>query len=109
MKKRDYNYLSEEYKREDAYLRAQKRLKEIKGFYWHALWYVLVNTFIIVMIAMNTNGDFWHFGTFSTPLFWGIGLGFHAMGIFGKNLFFSKKWEERKMNEFLDKDKKRWE
>ncbi|WP_303317455.1 2TM domain-containing protein [Flavivirga abyssicola] len=109
MKNRDYNYSSEEFKREDAYLRAQKRLKEIKGFYWHALWYVLVNVFIVVMIAVNTDGNIWHFGTFSTPLFWGIGLGFHAMGVFGKNIFFSKKWEKRKMNEFLDKDKKRWE
>ncbi len=109
MKNRDYNYLSEEYKREEAYLRAQKRLKEIKGFYWHAFWYVLINIFIFVMIVVNSDDNIWHFGTFSTPLFWGIGLGFHALSIFGKNLFFSKKWEARKINEFLDKEKQRWE
>ena len=110
MKNKDYNYSSEEYKKEDAYLRAQKRLKELKGFYWHAFWYAVVNIFIFIMIAISANdGNIWHFGTFSTPLFWGIGLGFHAMGVFGKNLFFSKKWEERKINEFLDKDEKRWE
>ncbi len=109
MKKRDYNNTSEEYKREDAYLRAQKRLKEIKGFYWHAFWYVAVNIFIFVMIVIKSDNGFWHFGTFSTPLFWGIGLAFHALNVFGKNLFFGKKWEQRKINEFLDKDKKRWE
>ncbi|MDO5970466.1 2TM domain-containing protein [Flavivirga aquimarina] len=105
----DYKYSSSEYKKEKAYLRAQKRLKEIKGFYWHLFWYVVVNIFIFIMIASNSDGDIWHLGTFSTPLFWGIGLGFHAIGVFGKNLFFGKAWEERKINEFMDKDKKRWE
>ena len=97
-----------DYKKEEAYLRAQKRLKEIKGFYWHAFWYVAVNIFLIVLVASNANGNIWHFGTFSTPLFWGIGLGFHALGVFGKNLFFSKSWEDRKIQEYMDKDKNNW-
>lgn len=109
MKNKNHNYSSEEYKKEDAYLRAQKRLKELKGFYRHAFAYVVVNIFIFFMIVVNSNDNFWHFGTFSTPLFWGIGLGFHALGVFGKNLFFGKAWEERKTKEFMDKDKKRWE
>ena len=32
----------EHFRKEDAYLRAQKRLKELKGFYGHAFWYVVV-------------------------------------------------------------------
>ncbi|GAA3621830.1 2TM domain-containing protein [Flavivirga jejuensis] len=105
----DFNESSNEYKKADAYLRAQKRLKAIKGFYWHAFWYVMVNIFIFVMIVLKSDGNFWHFGTFSTPLFWGIGLGFHALSVFGKNLFFGKKWEARKIDEYMNKDKKRWE
>jgi len=97
-----------EYKKEDAYLRAQKKLKEIKGFYWHAFWYVVVNAFIIITIVSNTNGNIWNLNTFSTPLFWGIGLGFHALGVFGKNLFFGKAWEERKIKEYIEKDKRKW-
>ena len=101
---------SEHYKKEDTYLRAQKRLKEIKGFYWHSFWYVVVNIFLITTIAINQeDGNIWHFGTFSTAFFWGIGLAFHALGVFGKNLFFSKSWEDRKINEYIDKDRKRWE
>ena len=92
------------FKREEAYIRAEKRLKELKGLYWHAFWYVAVNIFIIVLIASNTNGDIWNFGTFSTPIFWGLGLAFHALAVFGKNLFFSKSWEERKIKEYLDKE-----
>lgn len=93
--------------KEDAYLRAQKRLKEIKGFYWHAFWYVAVNIFLVILIGVNSN-DFWNFGTFSTAIFWGIGLGFHALGVFGKNLFFKKDWEERKIKEYMEKEKRRW-
>jgi len=98
----------ENFKKEDAYIRAEKRLKELKGFYWHAFWYVAVNLFLIGMAVVNGN-DITHFGTFSTPFFWGIGLGFHALSVFGKNLMFSKNWEERKVREFMDKDKKNWE
>ena len=100
----DKNYNFEHYRKEDAYLRAQKRLKELKGFYGHAFWYVVVNLFIIIMIAFNSRGHIWNFGTFSTAFFWGIGLAFHALGVFGKNLFFSKSWEDKKIREYLEKE-----
>ncbi len=108
MRRLEDNTVAPQFKKEDAYLRAQKRLKELKGFYWHAFWYVAVNIFIIVMIAVNSDGNIWHFGTLSTPLFWGIGLGFHAIGVFRKSLFFGKKWEERKIKEFMEKDQTNW-
>ncbi|RED47421.1 2TM domain-containing protein [Seonamhaeicola aphaedonensis] len=104
MRRLEQNYNQEHFRREDAYLRAQKRLKELKGFYWHAFWYLAVNIFIVIMIGRGSNWNIWHFGTLATPLFWGIGLGFHALGVFGKNLFFSKSWEERKINEFMEKE-----
>jgi hypothetical protein len=100
-------YENKSYQKEQAYARAKKRVKELKGFYWHAFWYIVVNIFIVYIIVSN-GGEFWHFGTFSTPIFWGIGLGFHALGVFGKYLIFSKSWEERKIREYMDKDKKQW-
>lgn len=106
MEVKDDKY-SENYKKEDAYIRAQKRLKDIKGFYWHAFWYAVVNIFLLVMILSNSNGNIWHLGTFSTPLFWGIGLAFHGLSVFGKNLFFGKAWEDRKIKEYMDRDKKK--
>jgi hypothetical protein len=36
---------------------------------------------------------------------WGIGVGFHALGVFGPNLLFGKDWEDRKIKELMDKDK----
>ena len=43
----DDNISREDYRKEEAYLRAQKKVKEITGFYWHAAVYVLVNIFLI--------------------------------------------------------------
>jgi hypothetical protein len=42
---------------------------------------------------------------FAVWFFWGIGLAAHWLGVFGKNIVFSKAWEERKIKEFMDKDK----
>jgi len=96
------NYLEEE-----RYIRAQKRVKQIKGFYWHLFWYLVVNIFLLGVIYKNlgTNENFFDYGHFSTPFFWGIGLFFHWLGVFGRNIVFSKDWEERKVKEFMDKDK----
>ncbi len=94
--------------RQEAYIRAQKKVKKIIGFYWHLASYVIVNLFLLFLIGKNTN-VFWSFGTFSTAIFWGIGLFFHFLGVFGPDFMFGKNWEERKIKEYMDKDKKRWE
>lgn len=93
------------YEREEAYLRAKKRVKKIVGFYWHLFWYIVINAFIIFVIATNVESEnFWSFRIFSTAIFWGIGLFFHFMGVFGPNLMFGKAWEKRKINEYLEKE-----
>ena len=96
------NYIEEE-----RFLRAEKHVKKIKGFYWHLFWYVLVNLFLLAMIYRGLDADesIFEYGHFSTPFFWGIGLTFHWFGVFGKNIIFSKDWEERKTKEYIDNDK----
>ncbi|MFO7672609.1 MAG: 2TM domain-containing protein [Lutibacter sp.] len=34
-----------------------------------------------------------------------MGLVFHALGAFNHNLLFGKNWEDRKIKEFMDKEK----
>ncbi|MBD0833138.1 2TM domain-containing protein [Aestuariibaculum sediminum] len=98
------------FNKEDAYLRAENRIKKLKGFYWHLFWYVIINLFLIILkLVYDLNDEFWSFNTFSTAIFWGVGLCFHAFGVFGKHLIFSRDWENRKIQEFLDKDKNQWE
>lgn len=91
----------------EPYILAYKRVKRIKGFYTHLLVYVLVNSFLIVQIYnYSQNSTFWSWKTFSTAFFWGIGLGSHWISVFGRNIFFSKDWENKKIQEFIDKEKK---
>lgn len=93
--------------KEEAYLRAQKKVKKLVGFYWHAASYVVVNLFIVGILVAN-GVSFWSFGVWSTAAFWGIGLGFHALGIWGPNILFGKHWEERKIREFMEEDERYW-
>lgn len=98
---------------DERYNMAYKRVKRIKGFYIHFLVYILVNAFILARkFYKHGETDFLDWDTFSTPIFWGIGLIAHAASVFGKDLFFGDNWEERKIKEFMEKDKeqeKKWE
>jgi hypothetical protein len=107
------NFQDENFNPDARYELAYKRVKRIKGFYVHAMVYVLVNAFIIASsFNRSTLGTeiFFRWETFSTALFWGIGLVAHGMSVFGRDLFFGADWEERKIKELMDKDKsQKWE
>ncbi len=106
----------EDYSKEDRYLRAKERVKKLKGFYWHLAVYIIVNMFLTIgkITGEMSHGKtfieaFWDFGTFAIWVFWGIGVFFHGLKVFGPTLFFGKDWEQRKMNEFIDEDKQQWQ
>ena len=84
--------------------KAQERVNRIKGFYIHAAIYTLINTFILINIFLNTD-DFWQWGHFLTLFFWGIDLFFHGIRVFGFNPLFSKSWEERQIQKYIEKDR----
>lgn len=94
--------------------KARKKVQAIMGFYKHLTAYVLVNLFLFAMKYYNMGPEesFFIFGTFSTALFWGLGLAFHAMAVFGSDVFLGSRWEERKIQEFMQKEKdkgNKWE
>ncbi|MDG1715287.1 2TM domain-containing protein [Lacinutrix sp.] len=97
------------FEEEEAYIRAKKKLDKIIGFYWHLASYLVVNIVLLYIIYVNTESGFWSFGSFSTAIFWGIGLFFHFLGVFGRNYLFSKAWEDRKIAEYMEDEKRRWE
>lgn len=107
------------YSKEERYLKAKKRVDQLKGFYWHLASYLIVNLFIStakIVSEIHSGGifmeAFFDFGTFAIWGMWGIGLAFHAFGVFGIRLAFGKNWEERKIKEFMEKENKRdnkWE
>lgn len=94
------------------YQRATKRVKAISGFYKHLGVYLIVNGFMLAMryFRLHTGEEFFTFGNFSMAFFWGIGLVFHAFGVFGPAAMFGPDWEERKIREIMEKEKgKKWE
>ncbi|KAF2516847.1 2TM domain-containing protein [Flavobacterium salilacus subsp. salilacus] len=96
------------------YDRAKKRVKAIKGFFMHLTAYILVNAFLLVLIwaGLKQGEAFFTFGHFSTAFFWGFGLLFHALGVFGANMFLGNNWEERKIKEMMQQEhdkSQKWE
>lgn len=95
----------ETYNQDDLkYAEARKTVKKLKGFYVHAVVYVLVNLFII---ARNTQQgqSLTDMDNYWTAIFWGIGLLTHGIRVFAPQLFLGKDWEERKTKELMDKYK----
>ncbi len=95
----------ETYNEDDIrYTEARKRVRKLKGFYTHAVVFVLVNLFIIAGNvqrgeSLNDMDNYW------TAILWGIGLAAHAVSVFVPNVFLGKDWEERKTRELMDKYK----
>jgi hypothetical protein len=92
---------------EIKYQEALKRVKKIKGFYTHAIVYVLVNIMIVFLNVKNLDpGEtYFQFKNFMTAFFWGIGLVAHGFSVFVPNWIMGQNWEERKIKEFMEKEK----
>lgn len=100
----------------NALERAQKRVKDIKGFYAHLAVYVLVITVVLstrgrFMSIENTvfqNVDFLNWidwNVFGTPIIWGLFLVFHGLNVYDKNPFLGKAWERRQIEKFMNESK----
>ena len=97
---------------EIKYQQALKRVKKIKGFYTHLMVYVVINIGILIANYPHNEHDeiFWRWQTFSTALFWGIGLAAHGLSVFLPSFMMGKDWEERKINELMEKERQnKWE
>ena len=104
-------YLSEDQRKLE---RAKKKIEKIKGFYKHLAVYIIVNIVLLIVHAINMEPgeDFFTWRTFMTAGFWGLGLFAHWLSVFGRNIFLSPDWEERKIKEFMEREKNKqskWE
>jgi hypothetical protein len=84
------------------YEKAQKRVKEIKGFYRHLLVYSIVMIAIIYINLRYTPEVLWFIWT---GLGSGIPLLFHGIKVFKGIPFFTSDWEEKKIKEFMEQEK----
>ena len=100
------------YYEKERYERAKKRVKQITGFYSHLLVYVVINLIVVVInIQQLKEGEsYFKWGNFFTLIFWGIGLFAHGLSVFMPTMVLGKNWEERKIKEFMEKERKdKWE
>ncbi|MFY8066706.1 MAG: 2TM domain-containing protein [Flavobacterium sp.] len=97
---------------EIKYQEALKRVKKIKGFYTHAIVYVIINVMIVIINiqSLNEGETYFQFKNFMTAFFWGIGLLTHGLSVFVPNWIMGQNWEDRKIKEFMEKEKSnKWE
>lgn len=82
-----------------AYRKAERRVKELKGFYGNLTSYCLVIPFLLVLNLLTSPDHLW----FYWPMLgWGMGLAAHGINVFG----IGKDWEEKKIKELMDEDRK---
>ena len=94
---------------ENKYLRAKERIAKIRKFYSKLVSAVVT---ISILAAINYYTNRWAYAWFLWAAFGlGIGLAFRAFKTFDLDPFFGKRWEERKIQEFMleDERKTRWE
>lgn len=97
---------------EAKYQDALKRVKRIKGFYTHAIVYVVINIMIVIVNVqgLKEGETYFQFHNFFTLFFWGIGLLAHGLSVFLPGMILGSNWEERKIRELMDKEKNnKWE
>lgn len=85
---------------EKRYLKAKERMKAIKDFYTNLITYCIVIPFLW-WINLRTTDFLW--ALFPT-IGWGFGVIAHGMEAHGYNPLWGKRWEERKIQELMDKD-----
>ena len=107
---------SKKKKPSSPYERAKKRVNDIKGFYGHLAIYIIVclvvllgngrARFIFLSNEALGNPEFLNWidlNVYGTPIVWGVFVIIHGLNVFKINPFFSKKWEARQIEKYMNK------
>ncbi|OBX22606.1 MULTISPECIES: 2TM domain-containing protein [Bizionia] len=100
----DFNFEAQ-----DRIDRAKAEVKKLKGFYSHLLVYVVINLMIVVINVqdLEPGESYFQFKNFFTLTFWGFGLLVHGLSVFLPNWVLGKNWEERKIKEYMERNKRK--
>lgn len=90
----------ENFKTENSYLRAKKRVEEIKGFYGNLTAYIIIIPLLAWLNYITTDFPWVIFPAVG----WGLGVILNGMSAYGYNPILGKNWEERKIREFMSED-----
>jgi hypothetical protein len=102
--------MMEQHTQAEKYARVQKRVTEIKKFYKHLTFYLLINFLFIgrriykdIMQGDSFLEAFTAIENYNFFFWWSVFLIFHAAKVFGFPNLFNKDWEERKVKEYMNK------
>ncbi len=80
------------------YQKAKERVEKIKGFYGNLISYCIVIPFLAYLNYQSTSFPWVLFPMIG----WGLGLTAHGMEAYGRHPLWGKRWEERKMRQYME-------
>lgn len=85
---------------------AKKRVRALRNFYRHLTAYIIVITFVSVLLAIGVQSgqDIFVYIAYGTALGWTIGLIIHIIVVYRTSLFMGKNWEQKKIQELIQKE-----
>ncbi|TXD95294.1 2TM domain-containing protein [Gillisia hiemivivida] len=90
-----------EWDKNKSYLNAKEKVAKLKGFYGNLTSYCVIIPALAIFNLLTS--DFpW---VFFPAIGWGIGVLFHGMEVFGYNPLLGKDWEDKKIKEFMERNK----
>ena len=81
---------------------ALEHVRDIKGFYQHAIWYAVVNIILIGANLIFYPQVYWAIWCL---LGWGLGLASHGFAVFEIFSLFGPDWEKRQVAKLLEKER----
>lgn len=87
---------------DERYLRAKKRVENLKGYYMHLFMYVLINAVLVIINLITYDGVWWFFYPLGG---WGIGIIAHSISTFSSGKF-GAAWEEKKIRQYMEEDER---
>jgi hypothetical protein len=88
---------------EKLYNQAKKKVRRKRNFYSHLAMYVALSTFLTFVNWYTSPGHWWVVWVW---VGWGIGVFFNGLGLYKRNILFSDSWEEKKIQEEMEKMKR---
>ena len=77
---------------------AMEYVQELKSFYMHAMTFVVINIFLILLNLISSPGYLWFLWVL---LGWGLGLSLHALNTFDWFSLFDSDWEKKQIEKRL--------
>ncbi|WP_136481952.1 2TM domain-containing protein [Cognatitamlana onchidii] len=95
------------YDEQERYIRAQKKVRNLKMFYIHLIGYIIVMALLAfnMYIAEGSYKDFFIWFDSIIMVGWTIFIVLHGCRVFYGKPFFGKTWEDKQARKYLEMEK----